>query len=156
VEVSKIFRTGAVKFMKLAIRLIGRHQPVSNSLPHVETGPTVSSIVKALPGSPFLSECQALSAIRAGSKWYQTGVLSTSVTFLEIGRSHRVPNQGSTVGGGDNHFLFRHKLSGEDGSERRGVVMVKLRHGACQILWSEPVSHAWKSNVSFSSHPVAR
>jgi hypothetical protein len=45
--------------------------------------------------------CQALFAIRPGSaQWYQTGVLSASVSFLEIGRSHRVPNVGSTVGGG--------------------------------------------------------
>jgi hypothetical protein len=39
--------------------------------------------------------------IRPGShQWYQTGVLSASVSFLEIGISHRVPHQGSTVGGG--------------------------------------------------------
>jgi hypothetical protein len=46
-----------------------------------------------------LSECQAHSAIRIGSpQWFQTGVLSASVSCLKIGRSHRVPNQGSTVG----------------------------------------------------------
>jgi hypothetical protein len=38
---------------------------------------------------------------------------------LEIGRSHRVPNQGSTVGGKDGHFVFRQKLLGEDESGRR-------------------------------------
>jgi hypothetical protein len=57
---SKIFRTDAVKIIKLAIRPIGRHHPRSNSLPHVDTGPTVSSIFEMLPGSPFLPECQAL------------------------------------------------------------------------------------------------
>jgi hypothetical protein len=43
---------------------------------------------------------------------------------LEIGISHRVPNQGSTVGGWWRPFVFRQKLVGEDGSVRRGVVMV--------------------------------
>jgi hypothetical protein len=38
---------------------------------------------------------------------------------LQIGRSHRVPNKESTVD------VFRQKLLGEDGSVRRGVVMVK-------------------------------
>jgi len=80
-----------------------------------------------LSESPFQSECYALSAVRSiSSQWYQTGVLSASVSFLEIGRRHRVPNQGSTVGGDDNHFVFRQKLLGEKGSVRRGVVMVKL------------------------------
>jgi hypothetical protein len=32
-------------------------------------------------------------------QWYRTGVLSASISFLDIERSHRVPNQGSTVGG---------------------------------------------------------
>jgi hypothetical protein len=36
-----------------------------------------------------------------------------------------VSNQGSTVGGNDSHFVFRQKMLGEDGSVRRGVVMVK-------------------------------
>jgi hypothetical protein len=36
-----------------------------------------------------------------------------------------VTNQGSTVGGDDRHFVFRQNLLGEDGSLRRGVVMVK-------------------------------
>jgi hypothetical protein len=31
---------------------------------------------------------------------YQTSVLSASIAFLETERSHSVPNQGSTVGGG--------------------------------------------------------
>jgi hypothetical protein len=75
--VSKIFRTDAVKTIKLIIRPIGRNHPRISSLPHVDTGPTVSYIFVTLPGSSFLSECQALSAIRPGSpQWYQTGVLS--------------------------------------------------------------------------------
>jgi len=97
---SKIFRTDTVKIVKLTIRPIARHHPHSSSLPHVDTCPTIS-IIGMLPGSPFLSECQAFSAIWPGSpQWYQTGVLSASISVLEIGRSHRVPNQGSTVGGG--------------------------------------------------------
>jgi hypothetical protein len=71
--------------------------------------------------------CQRVkhSAIRPGSPgWYQTGV--PSVSFLEIGRGHGVPNQGSTVGGDDSHFVFCQKLLGEDGSERQGIVVVKL------------------------------
>jgi hypothetical protein len=92
-EVSKIFRSDAVKIIKLTVRHIGRHHPRSSSHPHVDTGPTVSSIFGTLPGIPFLSECQALSAIQPGSpQWYQTGVLSASTLFLDIGRSHRVPN----------------------------------------------------------------
>ena len=54
----------------------------SSSLALVDTGPTLSSIFGTLPGSPFLSECQALSAIRPGSpQWYRTGVLSASISF---------------------------------------------------------------------------
>src|SRR5215475_16169195 len=91
--VSKIFRTDAVKIIKLTISPIGRHHPRSSSLPHVHTGPTVSSVFGTLPVSPFLSHCQALSAIRPGSaEWYQTSVLSGPVTFLETGRSDRLKN----------------------------------------------------------------
>ena len=79
---SKIFRTDAVKIIKLSIRPIGRRHPRSSSLPHVDTGPTVSFIFGTLPWSPFLSECQALSAFRPGSpQWYRTGVLSASFSF---------------------------------------------------------------------------
>ena len=98
---SKSFQTDAVKIIKLTIRPIGRCHPRSSSLPNVITGPTVSSVFGTLPGSPFLSECQALSAFRPGSpQWYLTGVLSDSISFYKIGRSHRVPNQGSMVVGG--------------------------------------------------------
>jgi hypothetical protein len=44
---------------------------------------------------------------------------------LEIGKRHRMPNQGSKLGGGWQPFVFRLKLLGEDGSVRRGVVKVK-------------------------------
>jgi len=50
---SKIFRTGAVKIIKLSISPIGRRHPRSSSLPHVDTGPTVS-IFGTHPGSSFL------------------------------------------------------------------------------------------------------
>ena len=36
-----------------------------------------------------------------------------------------MPNQGSTVGGDNSNFVLRQILLGEDGSVRRGVVMVK-------------------------------
>jgi hypothetical protein len=64
---SKIIRTDAVKIIKLTIRPIGRHHSRSSSLPHVDTGPSDSSIFGTLPVSPFLSQCQALFAIRPGS-----------------------------------------------------------------------------------------
>jgi hypothetical protein len=97
--VSKIFRKDAVKTIKLTIRPIGRHHPRSSSLSHVDTGPLVSSIFRTLRGSSFLPECQALSAIRSGSpQWYQTGFLSTSILFLEIGRSHKGAKSGEYGG----------------------------------------------------------
>jgi hypothetical protein len=98
---SKIFWTDALKIIKLTTRPIGRHRPRISSLSHVDTDTTVFSIFGTLPGSSFLSECQELYAIRPGSPhWYQTGVLSASVSCLQIGRSHRVSNQESTVGVG--------------------------------------------------------
>jgi hypothetical protein len=79
-----------------------------------------------LPGSPFLSKCQALSAIRPRSpQWYQTGVLSDSISFLEIGRGHRVSNQGSTVGGMWKSFCVSPETAGSGRGVRRGVVMVR-------------------------------
>jgi hypothetical protein len=42
----KIFRTDAVKIIKLTQKPIGHHHPRSNFLSHVDTGPTVSSIFK--------------------------------------------------------------------------------------------------------------
>jgi hypothetical protein len=106
VVVSKIFLTDAVKIIKLTITPICRHHLRSSFLPHINTGPTATSIFGTLPGSPFLSHCHALSAIGPGSpQWYQTGVLSASIYFLEIGRSHRVPNQGLWWSEDDSHFV---------------------------------------------------
>jgi hypothetical protein len=59
-EVAKIFRTDAVTIIKLTIRPIGHLYPRSSFLPQIDNGPTVSSIFRTLPWSPFLSECQAL------------------------------------------------------------------------------------------------
>jgi hypothetical protein len=123
-SLSEIFRTDAVKITKLPIRPIGRHHLRSSSLPHVDTGPTACSIFGRLPEGPFLLEGEAHSAIRP-SQWYQNGVISASILFLEIGQSHRVPDQGSTVGEGWQPFLFRQKLLGEVENVRRDVVMVE-------------------------------
>jgi hypothetical protein len=80
----KITGPQCVKTIKLTIKPVGHHHPQSSSLQHVHTSPTASSIFGKLPGSHFLSQCQALSAIRPGSlQWYQTGVLSASISFLE-------------------------------------------------------------------------
>ena len=109
---SKIFRTDALKIIKLTIRPIGRRHLRSSSLPHVDTGPIVSSIFGTLPGSPFLSEHQAL--LRFGLDLLN-GIESAFFSFnliSEIGRSHRVPNQGSTVGGGEQQFCFSPETGG--------------------------------------------
>jgi hypothetical protein len=102
-----------MKIIKFTIRPIGRQHPRSSSLPYAEIHPTVSFIFRTLPGSPFLPELQELSAMRPGSpKWYQTGVLSASTSFLKKGRSHRMPKQGSTVGGGWQPFRFPPETAG--------------------------------------------
>jgi hypothetical protein len=44
---------------------------------------------------------------------------------LEIGRTHRLPNQGIRLVGGWQPFVFCHQVLGEDESEGRGVIMVK-------------------------------
>jgi hypothetical protein len=94
---SKIFRTEDVKVIKLTIRPIGRHHPRSSSLPHVDMVSNVSSIFETFPGGPFMLVCQALSEFRfASPQRYQTGVLSTSISFLETGRGHR--SQGANSG----------------------------------------------------------
>jgi hypothetical protein len=66
---------------------------------------------------------------------------------LEIGRSHRVPNQGSTVGGHDSHLVFRQKLLGM----RRGVVMVKAARSFFSPKFGTTCSHVftyWPQNVT--------
>jgi hypothetical protein len=111
--VYKILQTDAVKIIKHTVRPIGRHNPRSSSFPHVDTALTVSSIFGTLPGSSFLSQCQALYAIGPGSpQWYQTDILSALISFLETGKSHRVPNQWSTVGGGRQPFRVSPETAG--------------------------------------------
>jgi hypothetical protein len=55
--VSKMFWTDAVKIIKLTIRPIGRHQPGSSSLSHVDTVLTFSSIFGTLTEVLF---CQSV------------------------------------------------------------------------------------------------
>jgi hypothetical protein len=55
--VSKIFRTDGVKIITFNTRFIGRHHPRSSSLPHVDTGPTVSSIFERFVEALF---CQSV------------------------------------------------------------------------------------------------
>ena len=145
---SKIFRTDAVKIVKLTLRPIGRRHSRNSYLPHVDTGSIVSSIFGTRRGSPFLSECQALFAIRSGSpQWYQTSVISASISVLEIGRNHRVPNQGSTLGGGWQPFCrsvqfssvqCRRWRTASSGQMSGSWAQIWLRHGACPIFLSEP------------------
>jgi hypothetical protein len=116
--VSKIFRTDAVKIIKFTIRPICRYHPRSSSIPFVDTDPTVSRIFVKIPANPFLSQCQALSAIRPG-----LSQCLFSFIFIFGNRSNRLPNQESRWVGDDSHFLFRQELLGEDGSVRGGVVM---------------------------------
>jgi hypothetical protein len=112
-----MFRTDAVKIIKHTIKPIGRYHPRSSYLPHVYTGPTVSSIFGTLPGSPFLLECQALCAIRPGSAQWFHFCKQEEVTGCQI--------RGVRWVGYDGRFVFRQKLLCGDGSVRPGVVMVK-------------------------------
>jgi hypothetical protein len=97
----KIFRTD-VKIIQLTIRPIGRNLSRASSLPHVDTGPTVS-IFGMLPGSPvkhsLLFGLNLLIGIKPTS-------FKLQFIFLEIGRSHRVPNQRSTMGVGMTAILY--------------------------------------------------
>jgi hypothetical protein len=123
---SKISRTDAVKIIKLTIRPIGRRHPRSSSLPHVHTGPTVSSISGTLPVSPFLSHCQALSAIHLD---LLNGIKPASVQlqfhFWKYEEVTGCQMWGVRWVGDDSHLVFRQKLQGDDGSVRRGIVMAK-------------------------------
>jgi hypothetical protein len=67
---SKIMRTDTEKIIKLAVGSFGRHHLRSSPLPHADTGPTVSSILGTLPGSPFLS----VSSILHYSAWISSVV----------------------------------------------------------------------------------
>jgi hypothetical protein len=97
--VSKIFRTDAVKIIKRTIKPIGRHHPRSSSLPYADTGPTVSSIFRTLPGSHYLP----VSSTLCHSAWISSMVSSRRRFIFNFifgnRRSHMVPNKGSTVGG---------------------------------------------------------
>jgi hypothetical protein len=108
--VFKILRTDAVNIIKLNIRPIGRHYPRSSSLPHVDTCPTVSSISGMLPGSPYLSECQAL----CDSAWISSMLLNrrpSSFNFIFGNRKKSHGAKSREYGGwGDSHFVFRQKL----------------------------------------------
>jgi hypothetical protein len=86
VVVYKIFRTD-VKIIKLTIRPIGHHHPQSSFLPNVDTGPTISFIFGTLPGST-LSDLAWISSVVSNRCPFSFNFI------LEIGRSHRVPNQG--------------------------------------------------------------
>jgi hypothetical protein len=141
---SKIFQTNAVKTIKHNTISKCRHHCRSGSLLHIHTGTTVFSIFGTLPGSLFLSECRAL----CDSVWISSVIPNRrpfSFSFIfENGKNYRVPNQGCTVGGGnDSHFVFGQKLLGENGSVRRGVVMVKQpglfspKFGASSHVFSE-------------------
>jgi hypothetical protein len=115
--VSKLFRTDHY----LTIRPIGRHHPRSSSIPHVGRSPSSPPILERFLEVLF---CQSVkhSAIRPGCpQCYQTGVLSASISFLKIGRSHRVPNQGSTVSGGWQPFRVSPETAG---------------HTRCSFPWS--------------------
>jgi hypothetical protein len=57
-----------------------------------------------------------------------------------------VPNKGSTKGGGMTAIMgFRQKLLGEDGSVRRGVVMVK-QPGLFSLKLGETSTHAFNQS----------
>jgi hypothetical protein len=148
---SKIFWNDTLKIIKLTIRPIGHHHSRSSSLPHVDTGPTISFILGMLPGSPFLLKCKAVSAIRLRyHQWYQTGILSASVSFLEIGRRHRVPIQRSAWVRDNSHLVFHQKLLDEDRSVRR-VVLVK-QPDLFSPKFGAMSSHVWPIGTSASCY----
>jgi hypothetical protein len=62
-----------------------------------------------------------------------------TISFLEIGRSHRVPNQGGTVGGGADEAQCRHQCAAASGQLSESWAQIWLRCGACPILMSEPI-----------------
>jgi hypothetical protein len=87
-------RTDAVKIIKLTIRHIGRHHPPSSFLPHSDTNPTVSSICGTLPGSPFLSQCQAL----CDSAWISSVVSNRRPFSFNFNLGNRKKSQGAKSG----------------------------------------------------------
>jgi hypothetical protein len=104
---------------------IDRQHPRSSSLPHVETGPTASSIFGTLPVSSFLS----MSSTLCDSAWISSMISNRrpfSFNFIFGNRKNSgCQIRGERRVGDDSHLVFRQKLLGEDGNLRRGVVMVK-------------------------------
>jgi len=91
---SKIFRTYGVKIIKLTIRPIGRRHPRSSSLPHADTGPTISSIFGTLPGSPFLS----VSSTPCDSAWISSMVSNRHPSSFNFIFGNRKKSQGAKSG----------------------------------------------------------
>jgi hypothetical protein len=91
----------------------------------------------------FCQECQAISTFRPGyPQLYKTGGRSDSISFLEIGRSHKCQIMGVRLVGDDSHLVFRQKLLGKDGSVRRSVVMVK-QPGLFSLKFGATSSHVF-------------
>jgi hypothetical protein len=123
--VSKIFRTDAVKIIKLTIRSIGRIHPRSSSFPHQDTVPTVSSMFGTLPGTPILS---VSSTLRFGLDLLiviKPTSFHLQFHFWKHEEATGCQIKGVRWAGDDSHFVFRQKLLSENGSVRRGPFMVK-------------------------------
>jgi hypothetical protein len=78
---SKIFRTHAVKIIKLTIRPVGRHHPRSSSLQHVDTGPTVS-IFGTLAGGNLFGNRKKSQGVKSGeyNGWGMTAIFISPET----------------------------------------------------------------------------
>jgi hypothetical protein len=109
-----------------------------------------------VPPSPLFLErflevlyCHSVkhSAIRPGSPhWYQTDVLSASISFWDTGRSHREPNQGSAVGGGWKPFYISPETAGW---ER------KCETGRCHGEGARSILAKFRGDVCARFHAVA-
>jgi hypothetical protein len=103
---SRIFRTDAVKIIKLTIRPIGGHHPRSSYLPHVDTGPTVSFIFGTLPEVLF---CPVSSTL-CDSAWISSVVSNGRLVILnfifEKGKKSQGAKSGCTMGGGLQPFCI--------------------------------------------------
>jgi hypothetical protein len=132
--VSHIFWSDAVKIIKLTIRPIGRHQSRSSPLPHVDTGPTVSSIFGTLLGTPFLSQCQAL----CDSTWISSVVshrrpLSFNLIFgdkMSLGAKSPVMTL--------TRRFHRRRRADEVQCRRRSAAT------SLQVSYTTPNRHVWK------------
>jgi hypothetical protein len=118
--------------------------PLSGSLPHVDTGPTISFIFWTFPGSPFLSVCQAHLCDSACISSMITNRRPFSFNFIfGIARSHRVPNQGSTVGGGWQPFFFLPETAGWG---RKSDTARSWK--SPQVTYTTPNKRVWKLSTS--------